>query len=294
MTSAPPPRRRLGMGLSALLGGETEANQAETGDAALMGLKRLPIELLQPSPYQPRRHFDPDELESLAVSIREKGILQPIVVRARREGGGYEIVAGERRWRAAQLAGVHDMPALVRDLSDRDVLELALIENVQRADLNALEEARAYRRLMQEFGYTQDELGRVVGKSRPHIANTMRLLALPDAIQELVIGGRLTAGHARALLGHPAALALATKVIEEQLSVRATEDLVRAAERNLNHGARTRPDPDPDVTALENRLRSRLGVVAAIRQKKNGGTLTLSYSSNEQLDDLLDRLLSGG
>jgi ParB family chromosome partitioning protein len=280
------------MGLSALLGGEAESR--EGANETQQSLKRLPIEMLEPSSYQPRRHFDADELASLAESIREKGVLQPIVVRPCHGRPGYEIVAGERRWRAAQQAGVHDLPALVRELSDRDVLELALIENVQRTDLNALEEARAYRRLMQEFGYTQDELGRVIGKSRPHIANTMRLLALPEEIQELVIDGRLTAGHARALLGSEHAVLLARRIVADQLSVRATEDLVKAGDRAINRNAKPSSDPDPDVTALENRLRTHLGVVAAIRPKKSGGSLTLRYSSNEQLDHLLSRLLSSG
>lgn len=280
------------MGLSALLGGEADP-RIQAGEQA-QGFRRLPIELLQPTSFQPRRHFDPAELDSLAESIREKGVLQPVVVRPAPGGQGYEIVAGERRWRAAQRAGLHELPAIVRELSDRDVLELALIENVQRADLNALEEALAYRRLMQEFSYTQDELGRVVGKSRPHIANTMRLLALPEEVQELVVSGRLSAGHARALLTSPHAVALARRIVDEQLSVRATEDLVRAGDPDLNRRAKQPVDPDPDVTALENRLRNHLGVVAAIRQARNGGSLTLRYSSNEQLEDLLQRLLSSG
>jgi ParB family chromosome partitioning protein len=281
-------RRGLGMGLSALLG--------EGGEALVDGerpaTQTVPTAFLSPSPLQPRRRFDPDELEALTLSIREKGVLQPLLVRPAGNGAaGYEIVAGERRWRAAQRAGLHEVPVVVRALSDQESLELALIENIQRTDLSPLEEAQAFRRLIEEFGHTQEELGATVGKSRSHVANTLRLLALPDAVQALVEDGNLSAGHARALLGSPEPERLARVVIEAGLSVRATEELVR------REAARPKPTPrtgsaavDPHVRDLEQRLTANLGLEVGIRVRGQGGVLSIRYRDLDQLDGLIRRL----
>jgi ParB family transcriptional regulator, chromosome partitioning protein len=279
-------KRGLGMGLSALLGSDTEP---APGDSGRERLRFVPIEQLRASPLQPRQHFADEELELLAQSLRERGVLQPLVVRAARDAVGYEIVAGERRWRAAQKAGLHELPVVVRELDDREVLELALIENLQRQDLNALEEARAYRRLMSDFAYTQDSLGSVVGKSRPHIANTLRLLNLPDEVQALVTRGELSAGHARALLGARDPGQLAREVIRRGLTVRETEHLTAAA---LRRERQARPDrlSDPDLDDLERQLGRRIGLAVAIRPGRRGGTLVIRYSSPEQLDALVERL----
>jgi ParB family transcriptional regulator, chromosome partitioning protein len=279
-------KRGLGMGLSALLGSDTEP---APGDSGRERLRFVPIEQLRASPLQPRQHFADEELELLAQSLRDRGVLQPLVVRAARDAVGYEIVAGERRWRAAQKAGLHELPVVVRELDDREVLELALIENLQRQDLNALEEARAYRRLMSDFAYTQDSLGSVVGKSRPHIANTLRLLNLPDEVQALVTRGELSAGHARALLGARDPGQLAREVIRRGLTVRETEHLTAAA---LRRERQARPDrlSDPDLDDLERQLGRRIGLAVAIRPGRRGGTLVIRYSSPEQLDALVERL----
>lgn len=281
-------RRGLGMGLSALLGEGTEA----LVDGERPATQTVPIAFLSPSPLQPRRRFDPDELEALTLSIREKGVLQPLLVRPAGSGAaGYEIVAGERRWRAAQRAGLHEVPVVVRPLSDQESLELALIENIQRTDLSPLEEAQAFRRLIEEFGHTQEELGATVGKSRSHVANTLRLLSLPEAVQALVEDGSLSAGHARALLGSPEPERLARLVIEAGLSVRATEELVR------REAARPKPPPragsaavDPHVRDLEQRLTSSLGLEVGIRVRGQGGVLSIRYRDLDQLDGLIRRL----
>ena len=222
-------QRGLGRGLSALLG-EVEAPGAEPSAAATSGARELPIELIHRNPDQPRVHFDPDELEELAQSLRQKGVLQPILVRPSRQAEGeYQIVAGERRWRAAQMAELRTVPALVKDLGDNETLEVALIENVQRSDLNALEEAVAYSALMGLGQKTQEEVAAVVGKSRPHVANSLRLLQLPQAVQLLVREKQLSAGHARALVGVPDAEGLAREIVAQGLNVRETEALARKA-----------------------------------------------------------------
>jgi ParB family chromosome partitioning protein len=281
-------RRSLGMGLAALLGGERDL-LGSTSDRP-HPTETVPIEFLRPSPFQPRRNFDEEEIEALARSLREKGVLQPLLVRPAPAGApGYEIVAGERRWRAAQRAGLHELPVIVRELDDRAVLELALVENLQRADLGPLEEARAYRRLMDEFGHDQEAIGELVGKSRSHVANTLRLLALPEPVAALLEAGRITAGHARALLGAADPAALVTEVMRRDLSVRETEALVRssARPRAQPRGGRRR---DPDLVAFEERISARLGLPVAIQPSAKGGRLSIRYSSLDQLDALLRRL----
>jgi ParB family transcriptional regulator, chromosome partitioning protein len=281
-------RRGLGMGLSTLLGGGVDAYASEDKPAAS---QNVPIEFLRPSPLQPRRRFDEAELEALAQSIRERGILQPLLVRPGTSGAaGYEIVAGERRWRAAQLAGLHEVPAVVRELSDQETLELALIENLQRSDLSALDEARAYRRLTEEFAHTQEAVADAVGKSRSHVANTLRLLALPVMVQELVEAGSLSAGHARALIGIDQAEQLARTIVERGLNVREAEALAgQAANRRGRNEPSTRPK-DPNVAELAAQLTRCLGLEVAIRAKRDGGMLTIRYSDLAQLDGLLSRL----
>ena len=277
-------KRGLGRGLSALLG-------EGAGPATARGQRHLPIGQLEPSPLQPRRHFDAAELDALADSIRANGILQPILVRRHPSKPDiHEIVAGERRWRAAQLAKLHEVPVVVRDLANREVLELALVENLQRRDLSALEEAEGYRRLIDEFGLAQEDLAQHVGKSRAHIANTIRLLKLPDGVKTLLIEGQLTAGHARALLNARDAMALAKKVVDLGLSVRQTEAL--AARSGVPHRRKKVPpaDKDPDTRALERDLARLLGLGVEIAHRASGGSLIIRYRSLEQLDDIIRRL----
>src|SRR5690606_29768782 len=246
-----PRKRGLGMGLSALLGNAADLAGAE-------GVRRVPIEFLRPNAVQPRRHFGEDELAALTESIRAKGVLQPLLVRRLGGDGHYEIIAGERRWRAAQRAGCHELPVVVYELSDREALEVALLENVQRQDLTPLEEAEGYRRLIDDFGHTQEELARVLGKSRSHIANLIRLLALPVPVRTMLESGELTAGHARALLGAHDPAALANQVVAQGLNVRQTEAL---AKRERQQAATSRRKPrDADTVALERDLSSRLGL----------------------------------
>jgi ParB family chromosome partitioning protein len=283
-------RRGLGMGLSALLG---EPAAPLVDGAAPPGFKVVPIELLCPSPFQPRRHFGAEELNALAQSLRTNGLLQPLVVRPARKLGEYEIVAGERRWRAAPLAGMHELPVVVRELSDREVLELALVENLQRQDLNALEEARAYQKLLDDFDYTQERLATAVGRSRPHVTNTIRLLGLPEEVQALVLDGQLSAGHARALLGADDPVALAREVLQAKLSVRDTELRVASRARTVK-ARRSAEVPQADLADMQRRLAERLGLTVAIRPRKAGGMLLIRYSSPGQLDNLVEKLFSGG
>lgn len=282
-------RRGLGMGLSALLGGAPDDLPPESDRHAT---QTVPIEFLRPSPLQPRRRFDEAELEALADSIREKGVLQPLLVRPCASGAaGYEIAAGERRWRAAQRAGLHEVPVVVRQLSDQETLELALIENIQRADLSPLEEAQGFRRLIEEFGHTQEELAAVVGKSRSHIANTLRLLSLPASVQNLIEEGRLTAGHGRALLGSEEPERLVRNVLEKELNVRETEDLVRReVARPRQVRPRGRGEADPNIKELVERLTAHLGLEVGIRSRGKGGLLTIRYHDLDQLDSLIRRL----
>jgi ParB family transcriptional regulator, chromosome partitioning protein len=277
-------RRGLGMGLSALLGGDADFLKAPPAAA-----NRVPIEFLAPSPLQPRRHFAEDELDALAESIRARGVMQPLLVRAAADDPQrYEIIAGERRWRAAQRAGVHELPVVVYALSDREALEVALLENVQRQDLSPIEEAAGYRRLIDEFGHTQAELASVVGKSRSHIANLLRLLALPPSVRSLLDAGALSAGHARALLMAPDAEALAKTVLDQGLNVRQTERLVQA---DKSPPTRRRPaTQNPDTGALERELSARLGLKVTLKTAGAGGRLTIAYRTLDQLDAVLARL----
>ncbi|MGH6897359.1 MAG: ParB/RepB/Spo0J family partition protein [Geminicoccaceae bacterium] len=279
--SRPSPRKRgLGMGLSALLGGAA---------ALAEGARTVPIEFLRPSALQPRRHFGEGELAALADSIRVKGVMQPLLVRrVPNDAEQYEIVAGERRWRAAQLAGCHELPVVVYALSDREALEVALLENVQRQDLTPLEEAEGYRRLIDEFGHTQDELAQSLGKSRSHIANLIRLLGLPGPLRAMLDGGQLSAGHARALLGARDPTPLARQVVARGLNVRQTETLVRNERQAIRSGSQGQRDAD--TMALEHDLSSRLGLPVRVQPKAKGGTLSIEYRSLEQLDGLVRRL----
>ena len=286
-------KRGLGRGLSALLGESASAPKAIPGRAQ----RHLPTGQLEPSPLQPRRNFDGAELESLAESIRSNGILQPILVRPHpARPGMYEIVAGERRWRAAQIAKLHEVPVLERQLSDREVLELAIVENVQRNDLSALEEAQGYRRLIDDFGRSQEELAQQVGKSRVHIANTLRLLKLPAAVQDLLQQGKLTAGHGRALLAATDPETLAERVVALGLSVRQTEAL---AARPAKSARRPAPAKDADTRVLEHDLSRVLGLKVEIdhgkgEEGKAGGRVTIRYRSLEQLDEVIRRLNRDG
>lgn len=279
-------KRRLGRGLAALIG-EDSSEEGVVQD--IRSLRHLPVELLQPNPHNPRKHFDAGELEDLARSIREKGLLQPLVVRPKPDGH-YEIVAGERRWRAAQQAGLHDLPAVIRELSDQETLEIALIENVQRSDLNPLEEARAYALLIEQFTYTQQQLADAIGKSRSHIANMLRLLTLPQSVLEMIEKGSLTAGHARTLIAHAEPEAIAAQIVAQGLSVRETEELTRRTPAD----SKTRRSPaekDVNTLALERDLGTYLGLKVAISDKgKRGGSLTIHYASVEQLDDICRKL----
>ena len=280
------PRRGLGMGLSALLGDRPEGPVADG-----LQTQTVPIELLGPSPLQPRRRFAEAELEALAQSIREKGVLQPLLVRPAAAGAtGYEIVAGERRWRAAQRALLHEVPVVVRELDDGQTLELALIENVQRSDLSAIEEAEAYRRLIEQFGHTQEALAGTVGKSRSHVANTLRLLGLPEAVRLMVQEGALTAGHARALIGAADPGRLADLVVERQLSVRETEALARREQGAARAPRVSAGAPDPNLADLERQLSQSLGLAVTIRTRGEGGVLMVRYSQGEQLAALLARM----
>lgn len=279
----------LGRGLSALLG-EVSREEPVTGSSTGPGIQTIAVASIRPHPGQPRRHFDDAALDELARSIAARGVIQPIVVRP--HDGGYQIVAGERRWRAAQRAQLHEIPAVVRDFSETETLEVALVENIQRQDLNAIEEAEAYQRLIQDYGHSQEELARLVHKSRSHVANLIRLLALPAPVRDMVADGRLSMGHARALITAPDPVALAERIIAEGLSVRETERLandVRAkparAAKNVEHGV-----GDADVMALERQLGDLLGLKVAIRHGAAGGSVTLSYATLEQLDMICQRL----
>lgn len=290
--------RGLGRGLSALMADVTESHESTTA-APKQPDRMIPIERIAPNPDQPRRSFDQQALQDLAASIREKGIIQPLIVRPQpgREGS-FEIVAGERRWRAAQMAKLHDVPVLVRDFDDTEVLEVAIIENVQRADLNPVEEAAGYQQLMEKFGHTQEKLATALGKSRSHIANSVRLLALPDEVLSLIRDGKLTAGHARALVTAEDPLALARKIVKKGLSVREAEKLAKAVKKNIfsdDAAPKTKPgdQKDADTKALEGDLSAGLGMKVTIDHKpgQDSGQLMISYETLEQLDDLC-RILS--
>lgn len=285
--------RGLGRGLSALMADVTPAEDSAIPRPAD---RSIAIEKIRPNPEQPRRQFDDAALEELASSIRERGIIQPLIVRPDPTTPEmYQIVAGERRWRAAQIARLHEVPALIRDYTDTEVLEVAIIENIQRSDLNPIDEAAGYRQLMDRFGHTQEQLATVLGKSRSHIANLLRLLTLPDEVTALLVDGRLTAGHARALVGHDDAAELARRIVKGGLSVRDAEKLARAGAAPRKSSGRSKPEKDADTVQIEKELAATLGMGVSIDHKpgQEGGTLTLRYRDLEQLDDLL-RALSGG
>ena len=280
-------RRGLGRGLSALLDDGTEEN---SGLEPAGATRAAAIERLKPNPLQPRRRFDEAEIENLAVSIRASGILQPILVRPAPDGDGFEIVAGERRWRAAQRARLHTVPILVRELSDAQTLELALVENIQREDLTPIEEAEGYRRLIDEHGQNQDAIARMVGKSRSHVANTLRLLSLPEAVQTLLHEGHLSPGQARPLIGIAAAERLAAEIVEKGLSARQVERLAKRAKTAVEAKPARPTTDDADTRALERRLAELLGLVVAIRHKGEAGEIRIRYETLEQLDDICQRL----
>jgi ParB family transcriptional regulator, chromosome partitioning protein len=296
MAEKPIKSRGLGRGLSALMSDVTA--EGDVADRPRRPDLSVPVERLHPNPHQPRRAFPPDALAELAASIREKGVIQPLIVRAHpTKSGDYEIVAGERRWRAAQIAQLHDLPVIVRNYTDTEVLEVAIIENIQRSDLNAMDEAAGYRQLMDRFGHTQDQLATALGKSRSHIANQMRLLTLPQDVQGYVTDGYLTAGHARTLVGHPMASDLARRIIHGKLSVREAERLVKAGlpAPRAPSGDRAGLAKDADTVQIERELAAAIGMGVSIEHKagEEGGRLILRYRTLAQLDDLL-RALSGG
>jgi len=281
-------RPSLGRGLSALLG--DAAQEQPVGERATIasGMRMLPVGSLTPHPGQPRRRFDEAALDELATSIAARGLIQPIVVRP--HGRGYQIVAGERRWRAAQRAHLHEVPVIVRDFDDAETMEVALVENIQRQDLNAIEEAEAYHRLIEEYGHTQDALGKIVHKSRSHVANLLRLLELPAGVQTRVVEGSLTMGHARALIGARDVEVLADQVVAKGLSVRETERLAQAVKREGGSGERRETEGQADISALEHQLGDLLGLGVKIVFGAKGGTLTLAYSTLDQLDMVCQRL----
>ena len=285
-----PSRKRLGRGLAALIGEMDKPAQAAS--ATRIGADgRAPIEFVGPNPRNPRRNFAEAELADLAQSIREHGIVQPVVVRSA-PGGRYEIIAGERRWRAAQRAGLTEIPVIIREVDDRVALELAIIENVQRADLNPVEEALGYQQLIDEHNYTQADLGQVIGKSRSHVANTLRLLKLPDSIHEMLTDGSLSAGHARTLVTAEDPAGLARRIVDEGLSVRQAEALAQEPSRGeAEAGKRSAPVPkDADTLALEKALSDATGLKVTIAHGAKGGELKIAYRTLEQLDELCRRL----
>jgi ParB family chromosome partitioning protein len=290
-------KRGLGRGLSALLG-DVEETQVATPEAVAAGVREVPIELIHRNEHQPRFVFSEVEADELAASIREKGVLQPILVRpAPGIPGEFEIVAGERRWRASQKAGLRAMPVLIRELSDVQVLEIAVIENVQRANLNAIEEAAAYQQLVEKFGHTQEEVAETVGKSRSHVANTLRLMNLPETVRAYVLDGRLSAGHARAILTADEPDRLAGLIIDQGLNVRQAEKLARdasGAEAKTRTSPPRKPAKDTDTQALESDLSDVLGLDVEVVDRGGVGELRIKYATLEQLDDLCRRLTTRG
>lgn len=284
-------KKRLGRGLAALIGEIDQPIQSQS-KPAVSADRTVPIEHVSRNPRNPRRSFDPADLEDLSRSIRQHGIVQPVMVRRAGEDR-YEIIAGERRWRAAQMAGLVDIPVIVRDVDDRTALEIAIVENVQRADLNALEEAQGYEQLIAQYGYTQNDLGEVIGKSRSHVANSLRLLKLPDEVRQMLADGALSAGHARAIVSTSDPVRLARKIADEGLSVRDAEKMAQKdAEQAANPGgletksAGRNDDKDADTLALERSLSDVLGLKVHLAHKGQGGQLRIEYKSLEQLDEL--------
>lgn len=288
------PRRGLGRGLSALMADVAPAHQPTEEPARRRGDMFIPIEKIDANPDQPRRLFRPEDLEELAASIREKGVLQPLIVRINpKKSDHYEIVAGERRWRAAQMAQLHQLPVLIRDYSDTEVLEIAIIENIQRADLNPVEEAAGYRQLMDRFGHTQEKLAEALSKSRSHIANLMRLLQLPDDVLDMVRSGQLSAGHARALITTQNPSELARQVVAKGLSVRETEQLAKGPGAAKPKPAARPQGKDADTVALEQDLSANLKMKVEINQPvgQESGQVTIRYKDMDELDEIC-RILS--
>ncbi len=292
----PDRKRGLGRGLSALMSDVTVDHDEKPAVGG--GPRFLPVDLIQPNPDQPRKTFTDQDMEELSASIREKGVIQPLVVRPI-EGGQFQIVAGERRWRAAQRAQLHEVPVVIREFSDLEVIEIAIIENIQRSDLNPIEEAAGYRQLMDRFGHTQEKLAEALGKSRSYIANLLRLLQLPPSVIAMVTDGRLTAGHARALITAPNPEELARKIVADGLSVRAAEALAKKQSQpgtsRAESKAKAVPEKDADTRALEGDLSAALGMRVTLTHANgnDGGTLSIRYKDLDQLDELC-RVLGGG
>ena len=284
-------RSRLGRGLASLIGDMGAESSAESNAAPserVRSQRRVPIEFLRPNPRNPRREFPAAQLDELASSIKQRGMIQPLAVRpVRGASDAYEIIAGERRWQAAQRAGLHDVPVVVLEVSDAEALELAIVENVQREDLHPLEEAAGYQSLIDEFKYHQDEIAKVVGKSRSHVANTLRLLKLPEFVKSTIRSGQVSAGHARALIGHPEPERVARQIIERGLNVRQVEALVRNQEKVRG---RHRAHKEADTVAMEKRVSDALGLAVTVDHRGNGGAVHIKYRNLDQLRDVVRRL----
>ncbi len=291
-----PSKRRLGRGLAALIGEMDQPIAAMSGKPSVSADRKVPIELINRNPKNPRKNFAEAELQDLAASIRQHGIVQPVVVRPILDSR-FEIIAGERRWRAAQLAGLAEIPVIIRDVDDRTALELAIVENVQRADLNPVEEALGYEQLIAEHGYTQNDLGEIIGKSRSHVANSLRLLKLPDPVRNMLFDGSLSAGHARALVPTSDPVGLARAIVSRGMSVRDAEKLAQNDIKAQNNPEGAMPakgiEKDADTLALERDLSNRLGLEVKVSHKGEGGRLMIAYKSLEQLEDIC-RLLERG
>ena len=279
---------RLGRGLAALIGDMATTEGARLAESA-SGAKRLPVDFIIANRANPRRDFDSEQLDELTQSIREKGVMQPLLVRPTADPNQFEIIAGERRWRAAQRAGLHEVPVIIREVDDREALELAIIENVQRVDLNPLEEAQGYGQLLEQFDYTQQDLAQVIGKSRSHVANTLRLLRLPEDVRDMLSRGELTAGHARTLITAEDPAGLARRIVTEGLSVREAESLNQRGPAR-RRPPEPRPEKDTDTLALEKRLSDALGLGVVIDHRESGGRLEIRYRTLEQLDSICARL----
>lgn len=281
-------KRRLGRGLAALIGEMDQPTPVEAGRPAVNPDRLVPIEFISRNPRNPRRYFDETELHDLASSIRQHGIVQPVVARTV-STDRYEIIAGERRWRAAQLAGLIEIPVIVRDVDDKTALEIAIVENVQRADLNPLEEALGYEQLIAEHGYTQNDLGEIIGKSRSHVANSLRLLKLPDPVRDMLAAGSLSAGHARALVSTSDPASLARTIVSKGMSVRDAERLAQndiKAQNDPRPAGAHRDEKDSDTLALERTLSDTLGLDVSINHRGNGGQVRISYKTLEQLEEI--------
>ncbi|RUT30141.1 ParB/RepB/Spo0J family partition protein [Arsenicitalea aurantiaca] len=285
---------RLGRGLAALIGDMGSLDAPRVTESGSSGARRLPVEFIIANRQNPRREFDADQLEELSRSIREKGVMSPLLVRPTDDPNIFELIAGERRWRASQKAGLHDVPVIIREVDDREALELAIIENVQRVDLNPLEEAQGYGQLIEQFDYTQNDLAQVIGKSRSHVANTLRLLRLPDEVRDMLARGELTAGHARTLITAEDPGGLAREIVEGGLSVREAEALSQreAPQKRPRGEAAPARQKDADTVALEKRITDALGLAVNLDHREKGGRIEIRYTTLEQLDTIC-HLLTG-